>query len=178
MLASFKSSSSSSEDATENPPPPPPPPLCLASSSAATSAAHHLRRLLFTAADFISQSNVSAAQNILSILTSNSSPYGDSTERLVHLFTKALSVRIGLSENAATWTTNEMTSSTVFTSSVCKEQFLFRTKNNNNSDLESCYYLWLNQLTPFIRFSHLTANQAILDATETNNGNGAYIYLT
>ncbi|KAG2250969.1 hypothetical protein Bca52824_081105 [Brassica carinata] len=171
MLASFKSSSSSSEDATENPPPPPP--LCLASSSAATSAAHHLRRLLFTAADFISQSNVSAAQNILSILTSNSSPYGDSTERLVHLFTKALSVRIGLSENAATWTTNEMTSSTVFTSSVCKEQFLFRTKNNNNSDLESCYYLWLNQLTPFIRFSHLTANQAILDATETNNGNGA-----
>ncbi|CDY54362.1 BnaC06g07300D [Brassica napus] len=152
MLASFKSSSSSSEDATENPPPPPP--LCLASSSAATSAAHHLRRLLFTAADFISQSNVSAAQNILSILTSNSSPYGDSTERLVHLFTKALSVRIGLSENAATWTTNEMTSSTVFTSS-------------------SCYYLWLNQLTPFIRFSHLTANQAILDATETNNGNGA-----
>ncbi|KAG2304551.1 hypothetical protein Bca52824_033202 [Brassica carinata] len=137
MLASFKSSSSSSEDATENPPPPPPPPLCLASSSAATSAAHHLRRLLFTAADFISQSNVSAAQNILSILTSNSSPYGDSTERLVHLFTKALSVRIGLSENAATWTTNEMTSSTV------------------------------------LRAVHLTANQAILDATETNNGNGA-----
>ncbi|CAG7867810.1 unnamed protein product [Brassica rapa] len=172
MLASFKSSSSSSEDATENPPPPPP--LCLASSSAATSAAHHLRRLLFTAADFISQSNVSAAQNILSILSSNSSPYGDSTERLVHLFTKALSVRIGLSENTATWTANEMaSSSTVFTSSVCKEQFLFRTKNNNNSDLESCYYLWLNQLTPFIRFSHLTANQAILDATETNNGNGA-----
>ncbi|KAG2304549.1 hypothetical protein Bca52824_033200 [Brassica carinata] len=175
MLASFKSSSSSSEDATENPPPPPPPPLCLASSSAATSAAHHLRRLLFTAADFISQSNVSAARNILSILSTNSSPYGDSTERLVHLFTKALSVRSGLSENAATWTTNEMTSSsTVFTSSVCKEQFLFRTKNNNNSDLESCYYLWLNQLTPFIRFSHLTANQAILDATESNNnGNGA-----
>ncbi|KAJ4917994.1 Scarecrow-like protein 18 [Raphanus sativus] len=171
MLASFKSSSSSSEDATtENNPPP----LWLASSSAATSAAHHLRRLLFTAADFISQSNVSAAQNLLSILSTNSSPYGDSTERLVHLFTKALSVRIGLTEYTATWTTNEMTSSTVFTSSVCKEQFLFRTKNNNNnSDLESCYYLWLNQLTPFIRFSHLTANQAILDATETNNGNGA-----
>ncbi|CAH8306264.1 unnamed protein product [Eruca vesicaria subsp. sativa] len=174
MFASFKSSSSSSEDATTDHPPPLPPPLCLASSSAATSAAHHLRRLLFTAADFISQSNVSAAQNILPILSSNSSPHGDSTERLVHLFTKALSVRCGLSENVATWTTNEMTtsSSTVFTSSVCKEQFLFRTKknNNNNSDLESCYYLWLNQLTPFIRFSHLTANQAILDATETNGG--------
>ncbi|KAF8051110.1 hypothetical protein N665_1795s0004 [Sinapis alba] len=180
MLTSFKSSSSSSEDATDNPPPPPP--LCLASSSAATSAAHHLRRLLFTAADFISQSNLPAAQNLLPILSSNSSPYGDSTERLVHLFTKALSVRINrqqqdpTSENAATWTTSEMTSSTVFTSSVCKEQFLFRT-NNNNSDLESCYYLWLNQLTPFIRFSHLTANQAILDATESNNGNGANLHI-
>uniref|UniRef100_A0A1J3E1D6 Scarecrow-like protein 18 n=1 Tax=Noccaea caerulescens TaxID=107243 RepID=A0A1J3E1D6_NOCCA len=181
MLASFKSSSSSSEDATttttENPPPPP---LCLASSSAATSAAHHLRRLLFTATELISQSNFSAARYLLSILSSNSSPYGDSTERLVHLFTKALSVRINrqeqqdpTAENAATWTTtNEMTSSTVFTSSVCKEQFLFRTKNNNISDFESCYYLWLNQLTPFIRFGHLTANQAILDATESN-GNGA-----
>ncbi|CAH2033451.1 unnamed protein product [Thlaspi arvense] len=175
MLASFKSSSSSSEDATtENPPPPP---LCLASSSAATSAAHHLRRLLFTAADFVSQSNFSAAQNLLSILSSNSSPYGDSTERLVHLFTKALSVRINrqlqdpTAEGVATWTTNEMASSTVFTSSVCKEQFVFRTKNNN-SDFDSCYYLWLNQLTPFIRFGHLTANQAILDATEAN-GNGA-----
>ncbi|ESQ29906.1 hypothetical protein EUTSA_v10011480mg [Eutrema salsugineum] len=177
MLASFKSSSSSSEDATtttENPPPP----LCLASSSASSSASHHLRRLLFTAADFVSQSNFSAAQNLLSILSANSSPYGDSTERLVHLFSKALSIRINrqqqdpTAENVATWTTNEMTSSTVFTSSVCKEQFLFRTKNNNNSEFESCYYLWLNQLTPFIRFGHLTANQAILDATETN-GDGA-----
>ncbi|CAH8298261.1 unnamed protein product [Eruca vesicaria subsp. sativa] len=176
MLASFKSSSSSSEDATTATENNPPPPLYHGLSSAATSAAHHLRRLLFTAADFISQSNVSAAQNVLSILSTNSSLYGDSTERLVHLFTKALSVRINrqqqdpTAENDATWTTNEMTSSTVFTSSVCKEQFLFRTKNhnNNNSDLESCYYLWLNQLTPFIRFGHLTANQAILDATETN----------
>ncbi|KAL1193015.1 Scarecrow-like protein 18 [Cardamine amara subsp. amara] len=178
MLTSFKSSSSSSEDATatttENPPP-----LSLASSSATTSASHHLRRLLLTAADFVSQSNFTAAQNLLSILSVNSSPYGDSTERLVHLFTKALSVRINrqqqdpTAETVATWKTNEMamSNSTVFTSSVCKEQFLFRTKNNN-SDFESCYYLWLNQLTPFIRFGHLTANQAILDATETTNGNG------
>ncbi|CAH8255687.1 unnamed protein product [Arabidopsis lyrata] len=181
MLTSFKSSSSSSEDATatttDNPPP-----FFLASSSAATSASHHLRRLLFTAANFVSQSNFTAAQNLLSILSLNSSPHGDSTERLVHLFTKALSVRINrqqqdpTAETVATWTTNEMTmsNSTVFTSSVCKEQFLFRTKNNN-SDFESCYYLWLNQLTPFIRFGHLTANQAILDATETNDNGALHI---
>lgn len=172
MLASLKSSSSSSEDATTETPPPP---ICLASSSAATSAAHHLRRLLFTAANFISQSNFTAAQNLLSVLSVNSSPYGDSTERLVNLFTKALSLRINRHHQdptVATWTTTTNEMSTVFTSSVCKEQFLFRTKNNNNNNSESCYYLWLNQLTPFIRFGHLTANQAILDATETN-GNGA-----
>ncbi|XP_010480099.1 PREDICTED: scarecrow-like protein 18 [Camelina sativa] len=189
MLTSFKSSSSSSEDATATTTTENPPPFCQlasSSSSASTSASHHLRRLLFTAADFVSQSNFTAAQNLLSILSLNSSPYGDSTERLVHLFTKALSVRINrlqqeqdpTAEAAATCTANEMTmgnnSSTVFTSSVCKEQFLFRTKNNN-SDFESCYYLWLNQLTPFIRFGHLTANQAILDATETNDNGALHI---
>ncbi|EOA37397.1 hypothetical protein CARUB_v10011270mg [Capsella rubella] len=183
MLTSFKSSSSSSEDATTETPPPP---FCQlassSSSSAATSASHHLRRLLFTAADFVSQSNFTAARNLLSILSLNSSPYGDSTQRLAHLFTKALSLRINRLQQeqdptVATCTTNEMTmstNSTVFTSSVCKEQFLFRTKNNN-SDFESCYYLWLNQLTPFIRFGHLTANQAILDATETNDNGALHI---
>ncbi|KFK35573.1 hypothetical protein AALP_AA4G008400 [Arabis alpina] len=143
MLTSLKSSSSSSEDATTTTTTEtPPPPTCLASSSAASSAAHHLRRLLFTAANFISQSNFSAAQNLLSILSVNSSPYGDSTERLINLFTKALSLRIKNHQEqhqedptVATWTTM----STVFTSSVCKEQF-----------------------------GHLTANQAILDATEAN----------
>nr|ASB30699.1 GRAS family transcription factor [Lepidium apetalum] len=169
MLTSFKSSSSSSEDATVTETPP----ICIASSSASSSSAHHLRRLLFTAADFISQSNFTAAQNLLSILSLNSSPYGDSTQRLVHLFTKALSVRFNpTAETLATCTT--MSNSTVFTSSVCKEQFLFRTKNNN-SDFDSCYYLWLNQLTPFIRFGHLTANQAILDATETNDNGVLHI---
>ncbi|CAN8287968.1 unnamed protein product [Cochlearia groenlandica] len=180
MLTSFKSSSSSSssEDA---PPPPPPPPLFLASSSTSTTASHHLRRLLLTAAELISQSNFTAAQNILTILSSNSSPYGDSTERLVHLFTRALSLRINQDDHPTAKTVatciskDVMTSSTVFTSSVCKEQFSFRNNNNNNFDFDSCYYLWLNQLTPFIRFGHLTANQAILDVTESNNGNGLHI---
>jgi hypothetical protein len=40
--------------------------------------------------------------------------------------------------------------------------------NSYDSDqetLRSCY-LSLNQITPFIRFSHLTANQAILEAVQ------------
>ncbi|GMP64822.1 hypothetical protein CsSME_00025910 [Camellia sinensis var. sinensis] len=92
-----------------------------------TSPAIHMRQLLISCAELISGSDLAAAHRLITILSANSSPFGDSTERLVHQFTKSLSLRL-----------------TVVQSS----------------------YLTLNQVTPFIRFSHLTANQAILEAID------------
>lgn len=133
------------------------------------SPAIHMRQLLISCAELISSSrssDLSAAHRLLTILFTHSTPYGDSTERLVHQFTKALSHRLNrpLTDNTATPGSNITTSAIATTSSptttssaaAAAELLLFQS---------SCY-LSLNQVTPFIRFSHLTANQAILDAIE------------
>lgn len=118
----------------------------------------HMRQLLISCAELVSQSDFPAANRLLSILSSNSSPYGDSIERLVHQFTKALSLRINrLHDPAGSLTMNNIN---------CAAS----TSTNNYYDIDPCLdqscYLSLNQITPFIRFAHLTANQAILEAIQ------------
>lgn len=56
--------------------------------------AAHMRQLLVSCAELISQSDFASALQVVSLLTSGASPYGDSTDRLVHHFTKALSIRL------------------------------------------------------------------------------------
>ncbi|KAG6405197.1 hypothetical protein SASPL_132783 [Salvia splendens] len=130
MLGSFGSSSSSSHEEEEHrrrhrqiPPPP-----------------IHMRQLLISCAELISRSDLSAAHRLIAILLSNSSPYGDATERLVHQFTKALTLRLNRFSGVSAATADD---------AVIQSSFLS-----------------LNQITPFIRFSQLTANQAILEAIE------------
>ncbi|PIN07011.1 hypothetical protein CDL12_20428 [Handroanthus impetiginosus] len=108
----------------------------------------HMRQLLITCAELIiSRSDLSAAHRLISILSTNSSPYGDSTERLVHQFTKALALRLD--------------PHTAATSNITVDDF-----GSNGKALIQSSYLSLNQVTPFIRFSHLTSNQAILEAIQ------------
>ncbi|XP_058114441.1 scarecrow-like protein 18 isoform X2 [Magnolia sinica] len=114
------------------------------------SPANHVRQLLISCAELISQSDFAAARRIVSLLSASSSPYGDSTDRVVHQFTKALNIRI----NRHTFQ-NLISSSSSPTPSI-----------STNPDTLQSAYLTLNQITPFIRFSHLTANQAILEAIE------------
>ncbi|KAH6768160.1 GRAS family transcription factor [Perilla frutescens var. frutescens] len=145
MLGSF---GSSSHDEEEEPSPPnaylhhhhrrqnlAPPPL-------------HMRQVLISCAELISRSDLTAAHRLIGILLSNSSPYGDSTERLVHQFTKALSLRLNRCAAAAAASSSSIGSST------------------DDDALIQSSYLSLNQVTPFIRFSQLTANQAILEAID------------
>lgn len=155
MLGSFGSSSSTTnssphpqeEEQQQDPPPPPPPPPDILHhhhqivQQSFTSTSIYKRQLLITCADLISRSDYPAAHRLLTLLSSTSSPLGDSTERLVHQFTKALSLRLSTTNAASTTTDNETL-------------------------LRSSSYLSLNQITPFIRFSHLTANQAILEAID------------
>lgn len=148
MLGSFGSSSHEEEEVEDpSPPPPPPPPPNVYLRHIPPPI--HMRQLLISCAELISRSDLSAAHRLVSILLSNSSPYGDSTERLVHQFTKALSLRLSRCASSAAG------------SSSSAEQ-----GPNDDVSLLQSSYLSLNQITPFIRFSQLTANQAILEAIE------------
>jgi hypothetical protein len=155
----------------------------------------HMRQLLIRCAELISRSDLSAAHRLVSILSSSSSPYGDSTERLVHQFGKALSLRLnnccyaaaGATATATAASSSTATMATITTGAASAPTTTMMmmmippapvtaaTTVNNiiiNADtetaekaLQSCY-LSLNQITPFLRFSHLTANQAILEAID------------
>ncbi|KAK6947171.1 Transcription factor GRAS [Dillenia turbinata] len=132
-------------------------------SSFPTSALH-MRQLLISCADLISRSDFAAAHRLLSVLSGNSSPFGDSTERLVHAFTKALSLRLNRHTPTTTtpppFITNPMSST--------------NSGSNIEEEVQSSY-LSLNQITPFIRFSQLTANQAILEAIEQGQQQAIHI---
>ncbi|GMY30713.1 Scarecrow-like protein 18 [Fagus crenata] len=191
-------------------------PSQLGGFTSALPNAIHMRQLLIRCAELISRSDFSAAHRLVSILSSNSSPYGDSTERLVHRFAKALSLRLNYCcyaadgattvtatttntsaasasasasapmmtmrmmmmmmippataavVTAAATTTDDTTNNTI-TSNINMNTDTTTTEYEYESEseeaLQSCY-LSLNQITPFIRFSHLTANQAILEAID------------
>ncbi|OAY51299.1 scarecrow-like protein 18 [Manihot esculenta] len=183
MLGSLNSSSSSSLDQEEkealdlqyleNLMAPPVAPR--GTTSSFTPSAIHMRQLLITCAELISQSDFSAAHRLISVLSASSSPYGDSRERLVHQFVKALSLRLNPHGNAMATVLMNITnlpssgggggigSASTATVSAINVGSLFT--RESEEALQSCY-LSLNQITPFIRFSHLTANQAILEAIE------------
>ncbi|KAJ8764955.1 hypothetical protein K2173_010420 [Erythroxylum novogranatense] len=149
-------------------------------ASTFSSSSLHMRQLLISCAELISQSDFSAAHSLVSILSAGSSPYGDSMERLVHQFVKALCLRLNLHSHSLSCmlinTNNIPTPSpplppAIGTSSagIGSGNYMMTNYNSNiassSESLHSCY-LSLNQITPFIRFSHLTANQAILEAIQ------------
>lgn len=126
-----------------------------------------MRQLLISCAELVSRSDLSAAHRLIGILLSNSSPYGDSTERLVHQFTKALSLRLNRCAAAATTFLMIPNPAAATTSGSSSSNINIAHDFGSNDDaLVQSSYLSLNQVTPFIRFSQLTANQAILEAIE------------
>nr|TKS12521.1 scarecrow-like protein 18 [Populus alba] len=135
------------------------------------STAFHMRQLLVSCADLISQSDFSAAQRLFShLLSSNSSPYGDSTERLVRQFVRALSFRLNHHSTPTRTSTAPLDFSPPFpppctTNTNNKMMMMISYESTDQETLRSCY-LSLNHITPFIRFCHLTANQAILEAIQ------------
>ncbi|KAI3466354.1 hypothetical protein Pfo_023017 [Paulownia fortunei] len=165
MLGSFGSSSHEEE---EEPPPPnaylhqrhqiqprslAPPPI-------------HMRQLLISCAELVSRSDLSAAHRLIALLLTNSSPYGDSTERLVHQFTKALALRLNHYAATSAAGTSLLIPNPAPTTSSSTSNIIAHDLGSNDDALIQSSYLSLNQVTPFIRFSQLTANQAILEAIE------------
>ncbi|KAL3503706.1 hypothetical protein ACH5RR_038155 [Cinchona calisaya] len=170
MLGSFRSSSSHEVEDQDDPSPPNHHHHVqfhqIQHGSFTSPTLVHMRQLLITCAELISSSsNPSSAHQLITILMANSNPFGDSTQRLIHHFTKALSVRLNRSFSTTTRPNN---SSFILTHYQNPTSSLNNTSHqvveSDNQALLQISYLSLNQVTPFIRFSHLTANQAILDA--------------
>lgn len=130
------------------------------------------RQLLINCAELICRFDFSSANRLLSLLASHfASPSGDSTERLVFYFCKALDLRL----NNSYLSTRSLTGCNPSTGSgigaPLASNFLFlqplvHSQVTSNARVGYLTYLTLNQVTPFIRFTHLTANQAILEALE------------
>ncbi|CAO2814744.1 unnamed protein product [Amaranthus hypochondriacus] len=112
----------------------------------------HPRQLLVTCAELLSRSEFTSVHRLLTLLSTDfASQSGDATERLVFYFIKALNQRLNRCNNAIV--SHDLTLSPI------PRPPLIRTRSYSS-------YLSLNQVTPFIRFTHLTANQAILESME------------
>ncbi|CAL9111893.1 unnamed protein product, partial [Musa textilis] len=98
-----------------------------------------VRQLLVSCAELVHRGDLPAARHTASLLLATASPYGDSTDRLVHQFARALSLRVDP---------------------------LFPSVDAASPEALQSSYLSFNQITPFLRFAHLTANQAILEAVD------------
>ncbi|KAM0044285.1 putative transcription factor GRAS family [Helianthus debilis subsp. tardiflorus] len=188
MLGSSSHSSHQDQNTEDNlqqldppPPPPPPPPLFHRHHQMQNQHQHqdpeiettqtppsiHMRQLLFTAAQLIARSDLTAAHRLISILSTNSSAYGDAAHRLVHSFTRALSLRLHLHRHPPPLP--------IILNLHPPPPPQPQPTNNNNifmteyGDPILQSYLSLNQITPYIRFCQLTANQAILEAIDQSH---------
>jgi len=107
-----------------------------------------LRNLLFECAQAVSSNDWEIAHDrIRGLLGSQLSAQGDSFERVASYFTAALATHI----SKATGTQISLPLALV---------------QPPGSDELLTAYLALNQVTPFVRFAHLTANQALLEALD------------
>ncbi|KAJ8432183.1 hypothetical protein Cgig2_008635 [Carnegiea gigantea] len=195
MLGSSSFNSKGEDQDHANPPPPQQPPPSqlplprprfseLISSSPPTISAsssslihNNPRQLLISCGELISRCDFSSANRLLSLLSGDfASSSGDSTERLVYYFSKALFLRLRRQFSLSSSTFTGYNYNPSCSASIAP---LFLANPNPRPPQElpvrvtsrvtpsrSSSYLTLNQITPFIRFTHLTANQAILEAVE------------
>ncbi|CAN6450570.1 unnamed protein product [Victoria cruziana] len=119
-------------------------------SRLATDPASQLRQILINCAQMVGRSDYHSAAPLLSFLSTSSSPLGDSTDRLVSQFAKALSFRLHRHQQYGHQ----------------PQQQQQQPPADDDPQVLQSSFLSLNQITPFIRFGHLTANQAILEASE------------
>ncbi|XP_048542170.1 protein MONOCULM 1-like [Triticum urartu] len=110
----------------------------------ALAAAPSTRDLVLACADLLQRGDLAAARRAAEILLSAASPRGDATDRLAYHFARALVLRVD-----------------------SKAGLPFSPRPPaGTAPAPSGAYLAFNQIAPFLRFAHLTANQAILEAVE------------
>ncbi|CAN6246788.1 unnamed protein product [Urochloa humidicola] len=112
---------------------------------AAASSPSSPRGLVLACAGLLHRGDLDAARRAAADLLSAADPRGDSADRLAHHFARALARRADADAAAAPAAASPPPLVTAAAPSATA-------------------YLAYNQIAPFLRFAHLTANQAILDA--------------
>lgn len=102
--------------------------------------------LLLQCAEAVSVDNLDEANSIIPHLNSVSSPFGNPVQRVVAYFTEAMAARI--------------LSSSLGICSALPSIHLFHHQSFSSA------FQTFNGICPFVKFSHFTANQAILEAFE------------
>lgn len=108
------------------------------------------RDLVLACADLLQRGDLVAARRAAEILLSAASPGGDAADRLAYHFARALALRVDTK-------VGHVVSPVVLPVSA---------RPGGAGPAPSGAYLAFNQIAPFLRFAHLTANQAILEAVE------------
>ncbi|KAJ1259876.1 hypothetical protein BS78_10G189400 [Paspalum vaginatum] len=115
------------------------------SGGAATAAVvPSARDLVLACADLLQRGDLPAARRAAGFLLSAASPRADAADRLAYHFARALALRADAKAAPG----------------------LLAAAGSGARPPSSAAYLAFNQIAPFLRFAHLTANQAILDAVE------------
>ncbi|CAM6028875.1 unnamed protein product [Sphagnum balticum] len=114
--------------------------------SAYDEAGLELLALLLQCAEAVSANNVDEANSILPQLSELATPYGSSVQRVVAYFTEGMASR-------------------VFTSCLGICSPLPGMQMISNQKIVSAVQVF-NEICPFVKFSHFTANQAIVEAFE------------
>ncbi|KAF8691408.1 hypothetical protein HU200_040545 [Digitaria exilis] len=132
--------------------------------AAAPRAQHHQdaaspRRLVLACAALLHRGDVAGARRAAGEALSASDPRGDASDRLAHHFARALSRRIDRDDDHPPYAAaGEEESAAAAAASARPPVF------SPAPPPSATAYLAYNQIAPFLRFAHLTANQAILDA--------------
>ncbi|XP_020695561.2 protein SCARECROW 1 [Dendrobium catenatum] len=143
----------SSEEAAAAPPPPPPPPTALASAARKEELRQqkrdedglHLLTLLLQCAEAVAADNLEEANRLLLEISELSTPFGTSAQRVAAYFSEAMSARL--------------ISSCLGIYAPLPPIAVHRQR------LASAFQVF-NGISPFVKFSHFTANQAIQEAFE------------
>ncbi|RLN13614.1 protein MONOCULM 1-like [Panicum miliaceum] len=114
----------------------------------AAAAVPSARDLVLASADLLQRGDLPAARRAAGVLLSAASPRADAADRLAYHFARALALRADARAAAG-----RVALAPGLVSAAARPA-------------SSAAYLAFNQIAPFLRFAHLTANQAILDAVE------------
>ncbi|XP_062227673.1 protein MONOCULM 1-like [Phragmites australis] len=116
-------------------------------SGVLAAAVPSTRELLLACADLLQRGDLPSARRAAGVLLSAASPRADAADRLAYHFARALALRADAKAVGRGVDPGLVAAASARPAS-------------------SGAYLAFNQIAPFLRYAHLTANQAILDAVE------------
>jgi hypothetical protein len=108
-------------------------------------------------AGLLHRGDVDGARRVAAEVLSTADPRGDAADRLAHHFGRALARRVDGGDDVAAAAPAGAAGAASSSSSAPGAP-------------SATAYLAYNQIAPFLRFAHLTANQAILDAAAAGGG--------